>query len=75
MTPIIIPVASGSWGIGPSLLYLVGMVGILIWLVATTPRMPRRRDMEADRLRDIERQKEETFTRLLIEAAQERRKG
>lgn len=38
---VIIPVASVGWGLGPSLLYLFGMLGALIWVLYLTSEQGR----------------------------------
>lgn len=79
MVPVIIPVPSGNWGMGPSLLYLFGIIGVLIYaewdwrrLEGPTAEEQARAAMRK-RQKDDERAKDELFTRLLIEAANERR--
>jgi hypothetical protein len=72
MTPIILPMPTGNWGWGPTLLYIIGVIGAFAWherqMRKMFPKPPR-----PDPARAMERLKAERFTQLLIEAAQERR--
>jgi hypothetical protein len=73
MTPVIIPVPSGHWGLGPSLLYLFGVLGAVLyfaWREEHDDPTPEER-----RKATIERLKDEAFTRALMQAASQKRKG
>jgi hypothetical protein len=38
---MIVPTPAGSWGLGPALLYLIGLVVALAWFGVSGPRRPR----------------------------------
>ena len=73
--PVIVPMPSGNWGIGPSLLYLVGMVGLLIYVIASTPKDPRKERQERDEEAERKRKADESFAKALAVAAEERAKN
>ncbi len=75
--PMIVPVPSGHWGIGPTLVYVVGIFCILFWLAWDEDAGERANAREVQRAdaerKASEQRKADRFTQLLIEAAQERR--
>ena len=62
-----IPVPSGNWSIGPSLLYLFSVIGILIYLAITAPREPKK-GPTPEQL--SEKRKQEAFYKALMDATQ-----
>jgi hypothetical protein len=66
----VIQMPAGNWGLGPSLLYLFGMVGVLCVMAWNSHKdQPKRRQSDEELL---EEQKRAVFTRLMIDAAKER---
>jgi hypothetical protein len=64
-----VPVPAGSWGLGPSLLFLLG-VAVGVPLIDWWFGRDERRALTPDEV--MERRKAEAFTRALVDAAKRR---
>jgi hypothetical protein len=65
---IVVPVSSGGWSLGPSLLYLFGMIAVLGWI---DWKCRAEREKTPEEL--MEECKREAFTKLMQEAAERRK--
>lgn len=78
---VVIPVPSGNWGLGPSLLYLFGVIAVMIYFEREFRKLDRDRpkhwwtkeEYDKEVAKQKERDKAELFTRLLVQAAEERK--
>jgi hypothetical protein len=67
---LMIPAPSGDGSLGPALFYMLGMFGILIYVVVTDPN--RRKDPTPEEIK--EKRKQEAFYQALMDSAKDRKK-